>query len=66
MAKDRNRQGRPQLTDEQQVIADDLHVRALTIRAASEDGLSIREAVELAAIQLGLDKPRTTTERTAD
>lgn len=66
MAKSRNRKGRPQLTEEQQEIADDLHVRALAIRAASEDGLSIRGAVELAAIQLGVDTSRTTTNRSGD
>ncbi|MFD5697488.1 hypothetical protein [Streptomyces lasiicapitis] len=46
------------LTPEQLALADDLHTRALAIRAASEDGLSIREAVDLAAVQLGLEPPR--------
>jgi hypothetical protein len=45
------------LTPEQQVLAEDLHIRALAIRAASEEGLSIREAVALAAVQLGLEAP---------
>lgn len=58
----RRRVGRPQLTPEQQALADDLHVRALALRAASEEGLSIREAVELAAVQLGLEAPQTDTE----
>lgn len=46
------------LTPEQQELAEDLHVRALTLRAASEEGISIREAVALAAVQLGLEPPR--------
>lgn len=49
--------GRWNLTPEQLDLADDLHVRALALRAASEDGLSIREAVALAAVQLGLEPP---------
>ena len=40
---------------EQLALADDLHTRALALRAASEDGISIREAVALAAVQLGLE-----------
>lgn len=47
------------LTPEQLALADDLHTRALALRAASEEGLSIREAVTLAAIQLGLEPPST-------
>jgi len=50
------------LTPEQQDLAEDLHIRALAIRAASEEGLSIREAVALAAVQLGLEPPRETGE----
>lgn len=46
------------LTPEQLALADDLHTRALALRAASEEGLSIREAVALAAVQLGLEPPR--------
>lgn len=47
------------LTPEQLTLADDLHTRALALRAASEDGLTIREAVALAAVQLGIEPPRT-------
>jgi hypothetical protein len=44
----RRPQGRSaNLTPEQQALAEDLHVRALALRAASEEGLSIREAVAL-------------------
>ena len=50
------------LTPEQLALADDLHTRALALRAASEDGISIREAVALAAVQLGLEPPRATEE----
>jgi hypothetical protein len=46
------------LTPEQLALADDLHARALALRAASEEGLSIREAVHLAAVQLGLEAPQ--------
>ncbi|MFF4403663.1 hypothetical protein [Streptomyces sp. NPDC001404] len=46
------------LTPAQLALADDLHTRALALRAASEEGLSIREAVTLAAVQLGLEPPR--------
>lgn len=51
--------GGNRLTPEQLALADDLHTRALALRAASEEGLSIREAVALAAVQLGLEPPRT-------
>lgn len=44
------------LTPEQQALADALQVRAERIRSESEDGLSIREATNLAAIQLGYDQ----------
>ncbi|MFE9003151.1 hypothetical protein ACFYOY_13560 [Streptomyces sp. NPDC007875] len=54
------------LTPEQQELADDLHVRALAIRAASDGELSIREAVHLAAVQLGLEAPQTDTEEAAE
>lgn len=50
------------LTPEQLALANDLHTRALALRAASEEGLSIREAVELAAVQLGLDTTRAIEE----
>ncbi|MFD5798642.1 hypothetical protein ACFWIO_34950 [Streptomyces diastatochromogenes] len=55
--KPHRRTGRGALTPEQLALADDLHTRALALRAASEDGLSIREAVALAAVQLGLEPP---------
>lgn len=54
------------LTPEQQALADDLHVRALALRAASEDGLSIREAVALAAVQLGLEGPTVAVTEVSD
>jgi hypothetical protein len=60
------RTGPGALTPEQQELAEDLHVRALSLRAASEDGLSIREAVALAAVQLGIEPPQSTTERAAE
>jgi hypothetical protein len=47
------------LTPRQLALADDLHTRALALRTASEEGLSIREAVTLAAVQLGLEAPTT-------
>ncbi|MGK5730211.1 hypothetical protein [Streptomyces sp. URMC 124] len=50
------------LTPEQQELADDLHVKALAIRAASDGELSIRDAVHLAAVQLGLEAPQIATE----
>jgi hypothetical protein len=50
------------LTPEQLALADDLHTRALALRAASEEGLSIREAVDLAAVQLGMQPPRANGE----
>lgn len=53
------RAGRGGLTAEQRALADDLHARALALRAASDGGLSIREAVALAAVQLGLEAPET-------
>lgn len=52
------RTGRGALTPDELALADDLHVRALALRAACEEGLSIREAVELAATQLGLEAPK--------
>lgn len=62
----RNRTGRRQLTPQQQAMADELHMRAAALRAASEDGLSISEAVELAAVQLGLQSPDLDDEETGD
>ncbi|MDT0306158.1 hypothetical protein RM780_04170 [Streptomyces sp. DSM 44917] len=61
-----DRLGRPVLTPEQQRIADDLHVRALALRTASDGELSISDAVALAAVQLGLEPPQTDTEGTGD
>lgn len=58
----RKRAGRPQLTETQQALADDLHTRALALRLASDGELSIREAVNLAAVQLGLEAPQTVTD----
>lgn len=60
------RTGRGALTPEQQALAEDLHVRALSLRAASEEGLSIREAVALAAVQLGMEAPQTDIEEAPD
>mgnify|MGYP006951078138 CR=1 FL=1 len=54
--------GGNRLTPAQLALADDLHTRALALRAASEEGLSIREAVALAAVQLGLEGPTETGE----
>lgn len=62
----RNRTGRRQLTPQQQRLADDLHLRAAALRAASEDGMSIREAVDLAAVQLGLDVAEFTPDEPGD
>ncbi|MEU6990316.1 hypothetical protein ABZ953_06595 [Streptomyces sp. NPDC046465] len=45
------------LSPAQLALADDLHIRALALRAASDGDLSIREAVHLAAVQLGLETP---------
>jgi hypothetical protein len=50
--------GRWAFTPDQLALVDDLHTRALAIRAACEEGMSIREAVALAAVQLGLEPPR--------
>ena len=61
----RNRKGRPSLSPQQQEIADDLHVRALALRAASDGELSIRDAVALAAVQLGLEPPQTGIDSTS-
>lgn len=60
------RTGRNGLTPEQQAIAEDLHVRALALRAASEEGLSIRDAVALAAVQLGMEAPQPDIEEAQD
>lgn len=62
----RSRTRRLQLTTEQQELADDLHVRALAIRAASDGELSIRDAVHLAAVQLGLESPQIDASEVAE
>lgn len=43
------------LTPEQRQLAADLAERAERIRARAEDGMSFREAIDLAAAQLGID-----------
>lgn len=53
----RSRKGRPSMTPEQQELADELHMRALALQTASDGDLSITEAVQLAAVQLGLEAP---------
>jgi hypothetical protein len=55
----RSRKGRPSLSAAQQDLADELHMRALALRTASDGDLSITEAVQLAAVQLGLEAPQT-------
>ncbi|MFG2748057.1 hypothetical protein [Streptomyces xanthophaeus] len=62
----RSRKGRPSMTPEQQDLADELHMRALALRTASDGELSITEAVHLAAVQLGLEAPQTVTDETPD
>jgi hypothetical protein len=42
------------LTEAQRVLAESLAERALAIRDGAEEGLSLREAVELAVHQMGL------------
>jgi hypothetical protein len=48
------------LTPEQRRIAELLITRAFQIQEEAEDGLSVREAVRLAAVQLGLEPPERT------
>lgn len=60
------RTGRNALTPEQLALAEDLHLRAAALRAASEEGLSIREAIDLAAVQLGLQRPVETAPEDSD
>lgn len=55
----RSRKGRPSMTPEQQELADELHMRALALRTASDGDLSITEAVHLAAVQLRLEAPQS-------
>lgn len=58
----RNRSGRRSLTDRQQALADELTRRAAVLRADSDGELSIAEAVELAAFQIGAEHPQTRTD----
>jgi hypothetical protein len=58
----RNRQGRPQMTAEQQALTDELARRATEMWAESDGELSIAEAVELAAFRMGVEVPQTQTE----
>jgi hypothetical protein len=55
--------GRWSYTPEQITLAGDLQARALAIRDASDGDLSISEAVELAAVQIQMEKPRSLPER---
>lgn len=45
---------RPALTPEQQDIAQRLQERAARLMADADEGMSIRDAVEFAAVQLGI------------
>lgn len=54
------------MTVEQQALADELHMRALALRTASDGALSITEAVGLAAVQLGLEAPQNGADETPD
>lgn len=56
----RNRKGRPQMTAQQQALADELARRAAEMWAEVDGELSIREAVELAAFRMGVEMPETT------
>lgn len=51
----RSRKGRPQMPDEVQAVADELSRRAAQMWADSDGGLSIAEAVELAAFRMGVE-----------
>ncbi|MZE55388.1 hypothetical protein GTY86_35420 [Streptomyces sp. SID5770] len=54
------RRGCRNLTDPQRELADRLAVRAELLRAEADrdgEGLSIRDAIALAAVQLGLHTP---------
>lgn len=55
----RNRRGRPQMTAQQQALADELSRRAAQMWAESDGELSISEAVELAAFRMGVELPET-------
>lgn len=54
------------LTPAQRRLADELHIRAAALRLASDGALSISEAVDLAAAQLGLEGPQTRTDLSED
>lgn len=54
------------LTVEELELADELQLRALALRTASDGDLSITEAVHLAAVQLGLEAPQTGADETPD
>ena len=58
----RSRKGRPQMTVDQQALADELSRRAAQMWAESDGELSIAEAVELAAFRMGAELPQTSTE----
>jgi hypothetical protein len=62
----RSRKGRPQMTDEQQALADELSRRAAQMWAESDGELSIAEAVELAAFRMGVETPQTVVERAGE
>lgn len=51
------RRRRRVLPPEQQALADELTARATALRDGSDGELSVREAVALAAVQLGLELP---------
>jgi len=55
----RNRKGRPQMTEQQQALTDELARRATEMWAESDGELSIAEAVELAAFRMGAETPQT-------
>lgn len=43
------------MTPQQRELTRELQARAAALRESSEEGLSIKDAVALAAVQLGLD-----------
>jgi hypothetical protein len=62
----RSRKGRPQLTVEQQALADELSRRAARMWAGADGELSIAEAVELAAFRMGVETLQTAAERAGE
>ncbi|MDH6224323.1 hypothetical protein [Streptomyces sp. MJP52] len=58
----RSRKGRPSMTPQQQALTDELSRRAAQLWADSDGELSITEAVELAAFQIGTKTAQTITE----